>query len=142
MASDGIYWYTDPEVIAQKFSAASATLGPLVGTAVSHVVDEAAEIMRQRVLTGGVFQRAYTGGPRIDTGAMFNSIDSHVTGTGSGRVRGDFGFTDSPPYWTIFQEDGTRTGILPLNALAMATEHVRRTVAEEISAVDIWRNFR
>lgn len=142
MAKDGIYWFIDPEVIAQKFSAASAEMGPKIGGAVSHAVDAGIEIMRDRVRTGGVFQRQYTGGPRIDTGAMYNSIDAKVTGTSSGRISAQYGYINDPPYWTIFQEDGTRTGILPLNALTMATEYIRRNMAEEVSRVNIWSQFR
>ena len=142
MAQDGIYWFIDPDVIAQKFSAAAASMGPKVGLAVSRTVDEAAEIMRTRILTGGQKNRVLTGGPRIRSGAMFNAVGSKMSLTSGGRAQGQYGYINDPPYWTIFQEDGTRNGIIPLHALQLASETARRNMAEQVSRVNIWSNFR
>lgn len=144
MASDGIFWFgnKDPLVYAKQFSAAAARLDVQVPAVVSRVVDRAAETMRARIRTGGVLNRQYTGGPRILTGAMYNSVDARMVVNRRGRAQGAYGYLNDPPYWTIFQEEGTRSGILPLHALTMAHEEAARTLATDISNINIWGGIR
>jgi hypothetical protein len=142
MAKEGLYWFTDPKVIGQKFSAFAKDLPEELGSVVSESLDVAAETMRKVVIGKG----------RIRTGDMFNSIDAEMESIGGGRVRGNFGFIDDAPDYTIFQEYGTRggragssaggTGIPAMLAFAKAQNDIRADLAERVSKINWWKNFR
>lgn len=147
MPQDGIYWYTDPSVIGQKFSAFASEIDDELGDILSKALDKATESMRQSVMTRGVYQGAPTGGPRIRTGAMYNAIDSDMNRNAKGRIAGSFGFKDAP-FYTAFQEPGTRStgwgqGIAPMHAFADAQVEF----VDEIETLmanfggNIWENF-
>jgi hypothetical protein len=154
MPQEGFYWYTDPGVIAQKFSVFSKTLPGKLGGVVSPVLDLGAEHMRGTVLGFG----------RIRTGIMYNSIGAEMTSTAGGRIRGNFGFIREAPFYTIFQEFGTRGrhggldrkakpeelsgdtpgngGIVPMHAFVAASVMVQQQLHDRIIAVDIWKDLR
>lgn len=154
MAREGFYWYTDPGVIAQKFSVFAKHLPGELGGIVSPVLDEAANMMRSTVL----------GLDRIRYGYMYNSIDAEMESVAGGRIRGRFGFIKDAPYYTIFQEYGTRgrhggmdrkvnpedlsgptpgnSGIAPMHAFVSAALMVDQQLHEKIMVADIWRDLR
>lgn len=154
MAQEGIYWYTDPGVIAQKFSVFAKHLPEELGGIVSPVLDMAAEHMRATVL----------GLDRIRYGYMFNSVGAEMESVAGGRIRGRFGFINNAPYYTIFQEYGTRGrhggmdrkvnpedlsgptpgngGIAPMHAFVEASIMVEQQLHDRIIATDIWRDLR
>jgi hypothetical protein len=154
MSKDGIYWYTDPGVIAQKFSVFSRHLPLTLGGITSEVLNEAAETMRSRVMGLG----------RIRTGDMFNSIGSDMQSTAGGRIRGHFGYINGEPYYTIFQEYGTRGrhggmdrkvnpadlsgptpgngGIHAMHAFVDAAITLEIRLHDRIIETDIWRDLR
>lgn len=154
MPTDGIYWYTDPGVIAQKFSVFSRDLPGQLGGIVSPILDAAAEHMRGTVL----------GLNRIKSGEMLNSIGAEMESISGGRIRGRYGFILAAPYWTIFQEYGTRgrhggmdrkvnpddlsgptpgnRGIAPMHAFVAASVMVEQQLHDRIMAADIWRDLR
>lgn len=156
MPKDGIFWYTEPATVGQKFSAFSKRIPLEMGRVVSESLDEAAQVMRGRVMELG----------RIRTGDMFNSIGVRMVATKGGRIQGNFGFIDSPkPFYTIFQEYGTRGrhggmdnkakeagfvprhtpgngGIHPMHAFVEATVGLRAKLQMRLSRIDFWRDFR
>lgn len=154
MPADGFYWFTDPKVIAQKFSVFSKDLPVELGAIVSPVLDEAANMMRGTVL----------GLDRIRTGMMYSSIGSDMFLNARGRVQGSFGYIEDAPYWTIFQEYGTRGrhggmdrkvkpeelsgdtpgngGIAPMHAFVAASIMVETQLHDRIMAADIWKDLR
>lgn len=155
MPRDGINWYTDPGVIGQKFSAFSKHITADLGRATSESIDEAVQTMRARVI----------GLPRIRFGYMFNSIDGHMEFAKSGLVRGNFGFIDNAPFYTLFQEYGTRGrhggmdkkataagftpkatagngGIAPMHAFVDASMVLQTRLHDRISRIDFWKDFR
>lgn len=145
MARDGLWWYTDPGVIAQKLSARSAKWGGELGGLVSASLDEATDYMRQAVMTRGVYRGEPTGGPRLKSGDMYSSISSRMESDGS-MVRGQFGFINGAPYYTIYQEFGTRRtgwgqGIRPMMAFSDAQEHFVSDLTDRIDEYEWWSNF-
>lgn len=154
MPGDGIYWYTDPGVIGQKFSVFAKHLPDELGGIVSPILDDAAKMMRETVLGLG----------RIRTGKMYSSISGRMEGTAGGRIRGHFGYIEEAPYWTIFQEYGTRgrhggmdrkvkpeelsgetpgnRGITPMHAFVAASIMVEQQLHDRIIAADIWKDLR
>jgi hypothetical protein len=152
MAREGLWWFTDPGVIGQKFSAFATDLPEELGNVVSEVLDDAAQTMRETVMTSGVKDGASTGGPRIRTGAMYSSIDSEMSSGRGGRVSGTFGFINDEPDYTVYQEFGTRGGragssaggggIKPMLAFAKAQNEIRNELADRVSKINWWKNFR
>lgn len=70
------------------------------------VADAGEEQAKYTVLSGGV-NPTKKGGPRVETGAMFDSLDGRKTLKGaSAQVRVGF---FSPPKHTLWQERGTRS---------------------------------
>lgn len=141
--ADGIYWFTDPGVIAQKFSLAKDQLGDDADQIVDDVTERGAETMRQIVLIGGVKNKEPTGGPRARTWAMFDSIDAKAGTNARGRSQGEFGYIDRAPGWTPYQELGTSFGIIPLHALATAMNEVEWELQDEAgkSLERVWANI-
>ena len=121
MAQDGIYWFTDLNVIGQKMSVAASQIEDLVPEIVETVVTKGAQRMREIVLDGGM-NSTQKGGPRIESGAMISSIDGALTGSVGGRASGRFGFINGPPSWTEYQEKGTRTVPSMLSYFTAAAE--------------------
>lgn len=148
---EGLWWFRDPGVIAQKFSAFARNLPGELGNIVSDALDEAAEDMRRVVMTSGVKDHQNTGGPRIRTGDMYNSIDAKMMSGSGGRVSGEFGFIDDAPFYTVFQEQGTRggragssageSGIRAMLAFAQAQNNIRAELAEKVSNHNWWKGF-
>lgn len=123
MATDGLNFFNDgANDFIQRLSVGADQLDGAVGGVVSDVVNEAVEIMRQVVMSGGE-QATKKGGPRIDSGDMYNAIDGEVLVNGRGRIQANFGFINGAPEYTIYQERGTRT-IPPMLAYAQAQERV------------------
>jgi hypothetical protein len=146
MARDGLYWYTDPGVIAQKFTARAASFGGELGGLVSISLDKATQQMRQSVMTRGVYRGVPTGGPRIDSGAMYSSINSKMLSSAGNKVSGQFGFINDAPFYTIYQEFGTRTtgwgqGIRPMMAFSDAQEYFVNDLSKSIQVHEWWSNF-
>lgn len=159
MARDGLYWFKDPGIIGQKLTARASKFGAEVGALVSESLDEATEFMRDAVRTRGVYRGQPTGGGRIDTGAMYSSIDSEMTGDGGDKVSGNFGFINDAPDYTVFQEFGTRRtgwyaphrvdpegqrfgqGIVPMHAFSDAQEHLVNDLRKRLDVHEWWTNF-
>jgi hypothetical protein len=70
--------------------------------------------------------RARRGGEpgRIDTGKMRKRVWARANKTGAGRYRADVGWLDGIPGYAIFQEHGTRGGIVAMNALQIAGDYI------------------
>lgn len=117
--ADGLSWFNDgPNDFIQRMSHAEGEIDDNVGRILSDVTDMAVQDMRATVMDGGA-QRTKEG-PRIDSAAMYNSIDGDVS-VARGRVTAKFGYINDPPEWVMYQERGTRF-ISPLLAYAMAQE--------------------
>lgn len=145
MAGDGLYWYTDPGVYGQKFTAHSKRMGPLAAGIVQRATKEAVDYMREAVMTRGVEWGQPTGGPRAKTFAMYDSIGSSVSSAGL-KTKADWGFINNPPFYTKFQEPGTsRTGwggpIAPMHAFADAQVKFVDAMEDEFQSVNLWENF-
>lgn len=108
MAGGGglLFFANEANKLAQKFSVASEELAGAAGDVVSEGVDRALDRMRAIVLSGGI-NSTQKGGPRVQTGQMFNSIQGDVSVNGRDRVQGQFGFSEDTPSWTLYQEAGT-----------------------------------
>lgn len=145
MPTDGLYWYTDPGVIGQRFSRHAGRLPNIIGGVVSEATDRAVDHMRNAVMTRGVERGVPTGGPRIQEGHMYNSIDGDVE-IAKSRVRSNFGFINRPPNWTEYQERGTKRtgwgqGIMPMHAFATAQVEFVDALEDEFQSVNLWENF-
>lgn len=60
---------------------------------------------------------------RIETGTMRDEVGSKVTRLGRGEAEGRFGWLEKGPYYTPYQEQGTKN-IEPMYALSDAAEEV------------------
>lgn len=153
MAQDGIYWFNNQwETVAQKFSVASRILPEDLMRITGETLDRAATMMRETVW----------GEARIRTGAMYSSIDAKMTVSSRGRIGGHWGYIDRAPYWTVFQEYGTRgrhggldrhvnpehglvgetpgnAGIKPMHAFVNSAVMVEQELHDKISRIDFWR---
>lgn len=126
-ARSGIFWFGGPALYAQRFSVAAESLEGKAEEVVAEVVERAQDRMREIINSGGI-NKTIKGGPRRLSDQMYNSVGGEQVKTnGRGRVQGEFGFTDNAPFWTLFQEDGTRArannaGISKMLAYATALE--------------------
>lgn len=118
----GIYWFTDPGVIGQKMSARfDEIVTPQYAAEMNVIATKAANIMRERVSTGGLNGKI----GRIETGDMLESIDGHAAVNSRSRVQAEFGYINNAPEYTKYQEYGTATtgwggGIEALDAMNAA----------------------
>jgi hypothetical protein len=135
-----IEWNVPPAAIGAAMDVSAEELPFLMGGALSFTLDGAQQAGKRAILTRGQRNGVITGS-RIDTGAMFNAMGAEMHGATAAGVSGEYGFTDGPPYWTIFQEFGTSRGIIPVGALVEASEYVRRNLPVRVSQVDVWRNL-
>lgn len=72
--------------------------------------------------------RALKGGKpgRIDSGNMASKVWARVYKTNRGGVAATVGWLDGRPGYTIFQEHGTRRGIVAMNALQAAGDYIEQ----------------
>lgn len=61
---------------------------------------------------------------RNDTGTMRKGVWARVGKSDKGRYRAEVGWLTGRPGYAIFQEHGTRTGIIAMNALQAANDYV------------------
>jgi len=121
-ASKGaIYWIKGPEEYAQRISLDLAALDGKAEEMVSAITKDADRRMGEIILSGGI-NPTKKGGPRVLSGDMIGSIMSNTEINGRGRIQGEFGFAEDTPLWTVFQEEGTRTGIPQMLAYATARQ--------------------
>lgn len=93
---------------AQKAAGMSA-LSDRVGT--HHAYDWAADVAK-------VGERTIEEIARVDTGWMKSSVGSiHTAMGGVGVAQAGYGLTKAHPFYTKFQEYGTRHGIKPMHSL-------------------------
>jgi hypothetical protein len=116
--ADGLSWFGGgPREMIQKLSHAEGEIDDNVGRIIGESVDLAKKNMQDSIMDGGNTKK---GGPRIESGKMYNSVDGEVT-KARGRITGAFGYLNDPPEWTIYQERGTQF-VSPLLAFAKAQE--------------------
>jgi hypothetical protein len=128
-AREGIFWFNGPNEFAQKLSIAEEALEGKAEQVVKELVDEAERRMEQIIRDGGIY-KTKKGGARMLTTDMYQSVGSSVAINNRGRVQAEFGFIDNAPFYTKFQERGTRGsgplrssgggGIAPMLAYATA----------------------
>lgn len=135
-----IDWNVSPAAIGAAMDVSATELPVLMGGALSFTLDGARETGKRAIMTRGQRNGVITGA-RIRTGAMFNAMGAHMSAATSAGVSGEYGFTDGPPDWTIFQEFGTSRGIIPVGALVESSEYIRRNLPIRVSQVDVWRNL-
>lgn len=136
----GIFWFSSPAEYGQRFSIAAEELEGRALELVTEVVERAEVRMRSIIASGGI-NPTIKGGPRILSGAMYDSVGSSVFMNKRGRAQGEFGFTDNAPMWTRFQEEGTRArsnnrGIAPMLAYATALEEAAVFFQDKIDSTN------
>lgn len=94
---------------SQKFSTAADQVGPRTQDIVESELAVATGRMRNIIMSGGI-NPTKKGGPRVKSGRMINSVQGVAFLNGRARVQGKFGFSDSAPIWTKWQEKGTTKG--------------------------------
>lgn len=135
----GIFWFTGPAEYAQRFSIAEEELEGKALEVVKEVVDRAQKRMEDIIISGGI-NKTIKGGPRIRSGQMLDSVGGQPAHMNRrGRAQGEFGFTDNAPFWTRFQEDGTRArgnnrGIAPMLAYATALAEAEAFFQDKIDS--------
>lgn len=129
--ANGVTWFNSPNKLAAKFSMAAEEVTENVEDIVIDVLDKAQKRMVQIIDAGGI-NPTKKGGPRIISGDMRGAADADVSSS-RGRVIGEFGFIDAP-FYTIFQERGTRRGIPPMLAFARAYEEAATTMQNELDS--------
>lgn len=125
MSRPGLVWRgRKPEDVAVAFSAFEKELS---GDALESVVDD--------VLKGGAddMERKISVEDRVLSGAMLGAVSWKTGRTSAGRVSGKFGYLNNAPYWTDYQEYGTKTGIKPLHALVDAQKKVETELENALS---------
>lgn len=103
------FFISESNRLAQKFSAATDDIGPMSLEVVDAALDKGRSRMRQIIMSGGM-NATKKGGPRVKSGKMLSSVEGKASINGRARVQGQFGFSDSAPVWTKWQEKGTTTG--------------------------------
>lgn len=73
-------------------------------------------------------RRALKGGKpgRIETGRMVEKVWARAYKTGSGGIAATVGWLDGRPGYAVFQEHGTRGGIVAMNALRAAGDYIEQ----------------
>lgn len=149
----GIFWFNGPNDFAQQLSIAEESLEGKAQAVVQELVDEAEDRMRQIIRDGGI-NKTKKGGARILSTDMYSSVGSKVGLNKRGRVQAEFGFTDEAPFYTKFQERGTRgsgparmvqgpkvrggggSGISPMLAYATALGEAIESFQNKIDSVE------
>lgn len=96
------------------------------------VTEAGEESINYMVLSGGK-NKTKKGGPRILSGAMINSIgERQKLSDGYASITTGFGVGKRAPFWTIFQEEGTRprTGNSGIPAMLAIPEAIQNMEAE------------
>lgn len=145
MAASGFYWFVTPGRIAQKMSVAvEKELMPALEIEMRELGIEAANIMRQRITTGGLGGKV----ARIETAAMLESVDSKTFINGRDRIQNEFGYIDNAPEYTKYQEYGTATtgwgkGIEALDAMNMGLTYYEQRVDDIVpkAAENMWEGI-
>ncbi len=89
----------------------------------TYAAERGAAEVRKNILTRGIDPKE----ARVETGAMVNAVSHEMI------VRGDtiiarFGWPNGGPFWLLFQEEGTQTGIEAMNAVRDAYIKIREQV--------------
>lgn len=94
--------------MAQFFSTSADGFEGKAEVVITRVAEDAADRMKEIIDSGGV-NKTKKGGARIgETGDMRAAVMSgQDVGATNGRITGGFGFSDSAPFYTKFQERGT-----------------------------------
>lgn len=131
MARPGLVWGgRTPDDLKAQVSALPDQLNATVERLVSQFLKEAVAEMKNSVETRGVKNGVATGGGRIVTRDMINSIDYVLSYTRAGRVFGQFGYVNNAPKYSLFQEYGTQGG-----------QGNGRGIKEMLALTDAFRNF-
>lgn len=96
---------------------------------ITRIVFAARQIIIKRIETATTptgRERAKRGGEpgRIESGTMKKRVWARVNKQGSGRYRADVGWLEGLPGYAIFQEHGTRGGIVAMDALREAGDYI------------------
>lgn len=131
MAKGMSFFISEANRMAQKFSAAADDIGPMSLEVVDAALDKGRTRMRQIIMSGGI-NSTKKGGPRVKSGKMLGSIEAEAHVNGRARIQGKFGFSDSTPEWTKWQERGTTKGSrIPA---MLAYNHANKELVEELVA--------
>lgn len=136
----GIVWGgRQPNDLAARVSAFSSDMAiEDVEAMLEEYALDAAIDMEKTVSTSGIKNGEPTGGGRIKSGAMINSIDVESGQTRGLRARAKFGFIKGAPRWTEWQEYGTAggqgngRGIKEMHALVDAFQTFETRVENEL----------
>lgn len=144
---NGIFWFNGPNDMAQSLSIAAEQLEGKAEAVVKELVEEAEKRMEQIIRDGGIYPTK-KGGARMLTTDMYQSVGSSVSINKRGRVQAEFGFVDDAPFYTKFQERGTRGsgplrgsgatggGIAPMLAYATALGEAIEEFQNKIDSVE------
>lgn len=91
--------------------------------ALSEAMEAGENITKHNIETRGTEGTGKRG--RVETGKMRDSVGSEAKRTGLGRAEGRFGWLQKGPYYTPYQEEGTKN-IEPMYALSDAAEEVQQ----------------
>ena len=102
------------------------------------VTDEGAALMRENIATRGTAKSGREG--RIDTGLMYDSVNTSVTTSERGNVTGRFGWIGRKEKYFPMQELGfthylSGEAVEPMYALADASEYVFEKYRDELRKV-------
>lgn len=110
---------------AQAKAAGMGALAARVGTVHArnwgNAVAKKGEKTIQDVIMAGGMNPTKKGGPRVKSGAMYDSVDSETRVAGGvADVFAGIGWNKVPPLHALFQEGGTSRGVTPMLAIPMA----------------------
>lgn len=96
---------------------------------IQKIVFQARRIMLRIIdesVTEKGLQRSRKGGNpgRVDTGTMRDKVWARAYKASNNRYRAEVGWLDGRPGYAIFQEQGTRNGIVAMNALREAGDYI------------------
>lgn len=130
MAEGDFRWSRDPADDARKFKAFARNLPFKLSGEIKAALELGEHSMRDTI----------TGLDRILTYAMIDSVDSRIISANQYAVSGEFGFLETP-FYTKFQEYGTRRGITAMNSFLPATIIVEQALQTRLGDT-IWDDLR
>jgi hypothetical protein len=111
MAGKGaVSWFRGkaPLDFSQQMSITADALEGKAEEVVAELAETAKKRMQEIIKDGGIYPTK-KGGARIESGDMYASVEGKVSVDSGNRVQGEFGFIDNAPFYTRFQERGTRS---------------------------------
>ena len=116
-------------VTGQVEAFAEQAIGTYFFQFMQKMMPEAVDVM-QNYIRYQAGKTTKTGKPgRVVTGTMWESVKWRQVSTGKkGYYRFELGWLDGKPGYSIFQEQGTKSGVIGMNALGYTLEWLRNEV--------------